>query len=225
MSNIQKYKRQSQHKGYGDGIRSEPNEVRVAKIAMTGTVVASILTMAGVIIAALFNFPPVIDYFERTPTFTATLILPSDTPTVVLIPSETSTETPTASATSFPTETFTISPEPTFTSTPTPTLIPPKMVVAIWANKYAGNVPLTIKFSAEDSYVEFSDGTKLNCLPSTCSFTWDVMDRTNDRIIATPRPWQESFAYTFYKKGLYSVRVTVCQNGICGEGQIQVEGG
>ncbi len=224
MTNTQKFKRQSQHKGYG-GSRSEPKEVKVAKIAMTGTVIASILALAGVLIGALFAFPPVIAYFEHTPTVTPTVItVPSDTPTILIIPSETSTEIPKASATVLPTETFTPSPEPTFTSVPTATPVPPKMMVATWANKYAGAVPLVVKFTAENSYVEFADGTRSYCSLSTCTFTWSVVNVAFNTYLATPQPWRESFTFTFPKRGLYYVKVTVCQSDICAVGQIQVEG-
>lgn len=91
MTNTEKFKRQSQHKGFG-GSRSEPKEVKVAKIAMTGTVIASILALAGVLIGALFAFPPVIAYLERTPTATLiadktpTLTATSSKPTSTIMP-------------------------------------------------------------------------------------------------------------------------------------------
>lgn len=101
---------------------------------------------------------------------------------------------------------------------------PPTMVVVLWANKYGGNLPLSVKLTAENSYMQFYDGTKIYCTSSICTFIWSVIDVNNNRIVATPTPGQESFTYTFYKQGLYFVRVTVCLGSNCSSTEIQFEG-
>lgn len=178
------------------------------------TIIVAIIGILGTLATVIFAFPPFIRWVDSvwfpSPTSTVTIAVPAAAATETLLPPATDNGTPFA----FPVE----------TSIPTFTPIPPRMVVVTWANKYAGDVPLTVKFSAEDSYMEFSDGSRAYCTPSTCTFVWSVFNVTLNGVVATPQSWRESFTYTFYKEGLYYVKVTVCQGGVCADGQIQVEG-
>jgi hypothetical protein len=210
-----------QRKSYPGPTQVEAKKDSNVTLVLISQIVLIVTAIIGCISAVTVAFlgSPVVPYlFPLTSTPTFTLVLPSDTPTHTAIPSATFTDTLTVVATLTPSETPT--PSPTSTETP----IPPKMVVVLWANKYAGNVPFTAQFSAADSYVQLPDGTKSYCTPSTCTFTWAVHYADNQQVIATPMPWRETFASTFYRETLYYIQVMVCQGDICGSGQTQVEG-
>jgi hypothetical protein len=196
------------------------------KKKIDNTIKVAIIGAAATVFVGFLGFGPISRWFEErlfpSPTPTSVVVTLTDTPTNTITPSAAFTDTP--SATFMPTPSEMPTPSATSTETPTATPVPPQMIVVTWANKYAGDVPLAIKFAAKNSYVQFADGTKSYCTPSTCTFTWSVEKAIPQNVIATPRLWQESFAYTFNKEGLYYVKVTVCQNGICGSSQIQIQG-
>ena len=199
------------------GIRRRKRHKKISD-ALKIAIIGSVVTFAGVV----FGFPPFSRWVDAQlfPSLTPTsvIFMPSDTPTFTAIPSATFTNMPFTTFTPVPSETFMPSPMPTETP------IPPQMMIVLRANKYGGETPLNVQFSAEGSYVQSADGTKSYCTHSTCTYTWTVAYTNDQRIVATPRAWQETFAYNFSRRGLYYVKVTVCQGSICGSSNIQVEG-
>lgn len=191
----------------------------VVVITQIAVVIVAVVGCLSAVTVALLDSPVVPRLLPPTSTIPPTLT-PVDTPTDTAIPSATHTFMPSAEPTSTPY----IIPTLTATLTPSDTPVPPRMVVIPWANKYGGEVPLKVQFSVRGSYVELADGTRSYCVPTTCSYTWSVLFTTMNQIVSTPKPWQETFAFTFNKKGLYHIEVTVCQGDICGSARIQVEG-
>lgn len=185
-------------------------------------VISGVLALIGIIIAALFTFPPIVAYFQST---AIPAITPSSTLTFVpsLLPSATSdvamppplvldTETP---ATLPNTE----MPSPTTTSTEGPAH---KMNVVVHANLTTGKVPLPVNFNAKDSSVKFSDGSVAVCgQTSLCSFVWRVY--REGKQIGDPVETDGIFSYTFGGKGIYLVTVYVCRKTTCNGDGITIE--
>ncbi|MBI5296954.1 MAG: hypothetical protein HY869_15845 [Chloroflexi bacterium] len=194
--------------------------VTITLIIQTAGIVIAVIGCLSAVTVALLDSPVVSQLLPPTSTIPPTLTPPVDTPPDTAVPSATHTFMPSAEPTSTPY----IIPTLTATLTPSDTPVPPRMVVIPWANKYGGPVPLKVQFSVRGSYVELADGTRSYCAPSTCSYTWSVLFTTMNQIVSTPKPWQETFAFTFNKKGLYHIEATVCQGDICGSARIQVEG-
>lgn len=194
--------------------------VTIVVITQIAVVIVAVVGCLSAVTVALLDSPVVPRLLPPTSTIPPTLTPPVDTPTYTAVPSATHTFMPSTEPTSTPY----IIPTLTATLTPSDTPVPPRMVVIPWANKYGGEVPLKVQFSVRGSYVELEDGTRSYCTPSTCSYTWSVVFTTMNQIVSTPKPWQETFAFTFNKKGLYHIEVTVCQEEVCGSTRIQVEG-
>lgn len=208
MPNTQKIKRPGQHKGYPGHIEEEPKEIKIARISVTGTIIASSLALIGVIIGVVFAFPPVVAYFQRTPTPTSTLAqdMPSGTPIAWTFTPVIFTDIP--GATLVPSET----PFPPPTGEPYAS----KLIVVLTASLTEGKSPLPVNFNARDSFVQFADGGVMACGQTNfCTFTWAVY-RDQKQVVA-PFQGDGTFNYTFSGKGIYSVTVYICRANVCAD--------
>ncbi len=193
-------------------VRKEDTSIIVARIARTGAIVGGSITLIGVIIVALLNFPPVIRYFESAATLTNTpsptvsftpTILPSVTHNMTLTPPPVpNSETP-----------FTVSPSPTAPLN--------KMIIVLHANMTSGKAPLSVNFNASDSFMELADGSTWACSQAhLCTYTWTV-NRANKQV-GKPVKGSGKFSYTFSVKGTYFITAYVCRGAICNAGGITV---
>ena len=193
------------------------------KSGLSPQVWVAIITTLGVIIVALFAFPPFQRLFDPTPSPTA-VSANTPFPTVAFTlqpnsqtPSPTFTETllPTATLTS--TETFTPIP-PSATLIPT-TGSPTGMQVKITANITNGRAPLNVTLSAKDSFVRAPDGTIFECRKSGCRYVWYVY--LNGEQFIEPQETNGTFELKLGKRGNYFVSVYVCHGAdapTCGRG-------
>lgn len=180
--------------------------VNVAKINRVGQIIVAIITSIGVVIVALLTFPPVINYFQKTPTPTSTA---SPYPTLTTVPSAVPAEAvgPSTAPSAFP-----------VTDTP----LPPssEVNVVLLPNRVGGPPPLNIQINARQSFVKSPDGSTTTCMQSACSFVWSIYQ--GDQVIYGPREWEGTFSYTFKSAGMYFIKVKVCRGTVCGNGEIQI---
>ncbi len=187
---------------------------------------ATTITTIGVIIVALFAFPPFQRLFEPkasptaistdTPVPTSTFTLQPDTPA----PSLTFTETYTPTFT--PTETLTPIP-PTLTLTLAPGL-PIGMQVKVTANPPSGKKPLKVTIDARDSFVRAPNGDIFQCRNGACSYTWYLTNPGGQSVQQTEKGGYINF--TFDKKGTYYINVYICHgadNPTCASSGISVK--
>lgn len=181
-----------------------------SKTRISPQIWVAIITTAGVIIGALFAFPPFQRLFDstpipiptNTPSPTAVFTFQSDTPT--LSPTYTETFTPTASLT--PTQTFTpVPPTSTFTLAPS---LPIGMQVKITANQLSGRAPLNVRLNAKDSFVRALDGTIFECRKGGCRYIWYVY--FNGEQFIEPRDTGGTLELKLEKRGNYFVSVYIC---------------
>lgn len=177
---------------------------------------ATIITTVGVIIVALFAFPPFQRLFDPEPSPTAvhtdssaptsTFTLQPDTPAPGLTITETYTPTFALTETFTPTAIFTFVP-PTSTLTPTSGLSI-GMQVKITANQFSGRAPLNVTLSAKDSFVRAPDGDIFECRKGGCSYIWYVY--VNGEQFIEPQKTNGTLELKLGKRGNYFVSVYIC---------------
>jgi hypothetical protein len=161
-------------------------------------------------------------YTEHAPTKTSTSL--PDTPTsrptwtFTALPS-TPTLRPTRTFTALPSTSTTIptyTPRPTATLTPSPTKIltpsPTKLVAFVTFNSTNKSAPVTINFSAENSYLEYEDGAQKMCYKLGCEYKWAFPDG-----VGYDFPSASIMPFRFTRSGTFKGYVTVCWQGICGD--------
>lgn len=168
----------------------------------------TIITTLGVIIVALFAFPPFQRLFDPDPSPTP---IPTATSTDTITPSPTSTETliPTSALTETFTPTITLTPiPPTLTFTPKPGL-PIGMQVIVVANPPSGKKPLKVNIDARGSFLRAANGDIFECKHGACSYTWYLTIPGGQSV---KQPEKDGYIdFTFEKKGSYYINVYVCQ--------------
>jgi hypothetical protein len=173
----------------------------------------TIITTVGVILVALFAFPPFQRIFEPAPSSTtvpttgafsiSTAIFQPDT----LTPSPTYSDTYTPTLT--PTETFTPTPPSiTFTPSAATTGLPIGMQVNVTPNPPRGKAPLSVKLDARDSFVRAPDGTLFECRRGGCRYVWYIY--LNGKPFIEPRETNGTLEIKFDKRGNYFVSVYIC---------------
>lgn len=178
------------------------------KKAKDSAIVVALISAMATIIVALFNFPPFMALFEKTPTptFTETAF-----PTLTL-------ETPLVADT--PTATLTPFPLPTATFTPTPG---PQIFVVLEPSRTDGPAPLSVNFKAKNSYARFPDGSVWDCvLPNVCRFIWNIT-REGQQVVDPIHTSEGMLSFTFTARGTYLVTVTVCRGDICNGDGVFIE--
>lgn len=150
------------------------------------------------------------------PPFTATTTVFTFTPssTFTKTPSPTATNTLFPTSTNTPRPTFTYTPPPTATLTPRPTVVlTPRPVTLIafvtWTSR-TESAPVTISFNAENSLLEYEDGTREECYKLACEYKWVFPD---DVIFDFPSASIVPFRFT--RSGVFNISVTVCWHNIC----------
>lgn len=230
MPNTQKTKKHSHHNGYPHPIenyekKEEVPLVKVAWITQFGTITVSILACIATVLGTILAFPPVVKYFQDTPTPT---MIPS--PTSTFLPTLLPSETPDMAATPFfipNTETPTLLP----TSTEFPTSLPSpissespaqKMMVRLDANTTSGKAPLQVNMSAQNSFMQLANGITLPCGQlHLCNYVWTVYD--GGKQIGKPVTGDGTFNYIFNRKGEYFVTVFVCRGNVCEDDGTTIE--
>lgn len=178
------------------------------KSGMSSQIWGPIITTLGVIIVALFAFPPFQRIFEPAPSIASfsisTAIYQPATFTPTLTPTETFTPIP-PSITFAPAEIFTsIPPTTTFTLAPG---LPIGMQVVI-SNPPREKAPLSVKLDARDSFVRAPDGTLFECRRGGCRYVWYIY--LNGKPFIEPRETNGTLEIKFDKRGNYFVSVYIC---------------
>lgn len=180
-----------------------------AKNGLDPTVIVAFITVTGTILVALLNYDPIKTWWNArlNPTPTSSFIETFPPP-----PPELSTGETISIASPISIESAT----PFLTDTPlaTQSLDVGEMIAQLTYNYAIGNIPLTITFNAQSSYVSYKNGTIDNCkFKNVCSYSWDV--RQGGTPIYGPESGGSVFSYTFAKKGDYTIVVYVCRGTIC----------
>lgn len=162
-------------------------------------VFAAILGLLGTFLTLVFNFPPFVRLFDPTPTSMPTSVVETITPPWL----DVQTPIPTTTlALPFSTETLPASSSPT-------TGLPLGMQVILTATRTQGQVPLSVRFDARDSFLRTADGTIYEC--GACNYTWTV--RESGLYVLGPKETDGTLEYKFTRRGTYFVSVTVCRAG------------
>lgn len=201
--------------------RVTPHQNQEQNQGWKSVVIPTVITATAVILAsfipALFDFPPFIELFQKSPTptvvFTITnTLIPISQPTATesIPPTPSFTNMPSATATQTYTPTFTNMPTATYTYTPTTTAtkgLPVGMDVQLAADITSGKSPLKVNFDARGSFFRDSKGDIYPC--GVCNYTWYVYQ--NSKLVNEPeRGNNGTFGYRF-GKGAYRVVVRVCR--------------
>ncbi len=190
------------------------------KTGISPQIWTTIITTAGVIIVALFAFPPFQRLFDPAPSITPTAS-PNFTFTATNVPPLTPTVTPTFSFT--PTET--LPPTSSITSIPPSATLTPTgglstgMQVKITANQLRGHAPLSVTLNAKDSFVRAPDGNIFECRRGGCSYIWYVY--LNGEQFIEPQKTGGTLELKLDKRGNYFVSVYICHGAdapTCGSG-------
>jgi len=144
--------------------------------------------------------------YTVTPTFFTFTAMPTFTNT--LLPTSTYTNTPRPTSTNTLRPTFTNTPRPTAILTPAPT----KLVAFVTFNSTNKSAPVTINFNAENSYLEYKDGSQKKCYKLGCEYKWAFPDG-----VGYDFPSASIMPFRFTRSGTFKGYVTVCWQGICGD--------
>jgi len=184
--------------------RKEDPIITVTRINKRSDIILGMFTLVGIIITAMLAFPPLIAYFNSTPTpafslppsFSATsTLLPSETPDVITPSPVPTTETP-------------------FPVSPLPETIGYEMIISLQANMSSGKAPLPVSFDASGSFLRSDNGSVWPCSQTRlCAYTWGVYK--GGKQLGDPVQGQGKFNYTFSGKGTYTVTVYVCRGDVC----------
>jgi hypothetical protein len=218
MPNTQKTKRSGQHKGYPHPIENHEQKedvpsVRVAWITQFGTITVSVLACIATVLGTILAFPPVLKYFQDTPTPTMLPLL-----TLTSIPPFLSNDPPNMTATPFFIPNAG-SPVPLPPSTESPAQ---KMIAFLNANATYGKAPLQVNMNAQNSYVQLANGSILPCGQfHLCDYVWTVY--RDGKSVGKPVVGDGVYDYTFTRKGEYFVTVYVCRGSVCEDDGITIE--
>lgn len=193
------------------------------KSGMNATIVGALITVVGVISAALLSSPIIerLLFPTSVPTSTPTVFL-SDAPSLpqATVASETPTTSPTALLTVLPVDTLTPETEPTITVSPS---VAPgeKMAVVFFVNPSEGKAPLKVNFNARESYVIFADGTRGVCGGTRlCLYTFKI--QLEGQLVTSDQNRDGVFSYKLERRGRYTASVTVCRGETCGANGVTI---
>ena len=154
-----------------------------------GVIAVILLALIGMKLFAPAPVPPP----TASPTETATLVPPSETPTVVPTPTKT----------------------PFVTDTPTPSASKDTMKAQlVITGLESAKAPVTFNFSARGSFLQQANGTDLLCSAAKdCKYTW-LVTRDGKEVERLPNDSNGAYGFRATAKGTYVVSVRVCRGDV-----------
>lgn len=181
----------------------------------SSAVIIAIVGMVGTVIVAMLGSPIIERLLFPTPA-------PSSTPTVFVsetltMPLQATLESETPVIIIIPTETL----MPMITASPLPDVAEEKMTVIFLGNPLDGKAPMRANFNARESFVTLPDGSSIMCgVMRLCHYAFKIM--LDGKVVTEDSNTDGLYSYMFGKRGVYTVTVYVCRDDICGGSQVMV---